>query len=99
MIGKDQEIHKFDGPNFALWKNKMRHVLIQRRQLRLLSGEAKRPEGMINDNREELDLLAMSTIRLFHALVEKIYLTKKLYDLRMEDTHNVASHLNDIDAL
>ena len=64
MTGKDQEIQKFDGSNFALWKNKMRDVLIQKMQLRPLSREAKRPEGMINDNRKELDLLAMSTIRL-----------------------------------
>ena len=42
----------------------MRDVQVQRRKLRTLSGEAKRPEGIINDEWEELDLLVMSTIRL-----------------------------------
>ena len=51
----------------------MRDVLIQRRQLRPLSGEAKRPKGMTNDDWEELDLLEMSTIRLH--LVENVYFT------------------------
>ena len=32
--------------------------MIQRRQLGPLSGEAKRPKGMTNDDWEELDLLA-----------------------------------------
>ena len=31
FLGKDHiEIRKFDGSNFALWKNKMRDVLVQR---------------------------------------------------------------------
>ena len=42
----------------------MRDVFIQRRQLRPLSGETKRHEGMTNDDWEEFDLLAMSTIIL-----------------------------------
>ena len=128
MSGKDHlEIRKFDGSNFALWKNQMRDVLIQRRQLRPLSGEAKRPEGMTKDDWEELDLLAMSTIRLHLAdnvyftvldcdsaeilwtklcntyeketASNKVYLMRKLYDLRMKDNDSVASHLNDFDAL
>ena len=51
----------------------MRDVLIQRRQLRPLGGEAKRPEGMTKDDWEELDLLAMSTIRLH--LADNVYFT------------------------
>ena len=63
MSGKDHlEIRKFDRTNFALWKNQMRDVLIQRRQLIPLSEEAKRSEGMTKDDWEELDLLAISTI-------------------------------------
>ena len=42
----------------------MRDVLIERNKLWSLSGEAKRPEGMINDDWEELNLLTMSTVRL-----------------------------------
>ena len=33
FLGKDHiEIRKFDGSNFALWKNQMRDVLVQRKQ-------------------------------------------------------------------
>ena len=128
MSGKDHlEIRKFDGSNFALWKNQMRDVLIQRRQLRPLGGEAKRPEGMTKDDWEELNLLAMSTIRLHLAdnvyftvldcdsaemlwtklcstyeketASNKVYLMRKIYDLRMKDNDSVASHLNDFDAI
>ena len=45
--------------------------MIQRRQFTPLSGEAKTPEGMTNDDWEELDLLAMSTIRLH--LTDNVY--------------------------
>ena len=55
------------------WKNQMRDVIIQRRQLSPLSGEAKRPKGMNNDRWEELDLLAMFTIRLH--LANNVYFT------------------------
>ena len=48
----------------------MRDVLIQRRKLSPLGGEAK-PQGMSNDDWEELDLLAMSTIRLH--LADNVY--------------------------
>ena len=51
----------------------MRDVLIERNKLWSLSGEAKRPEGMINDDGEELNLLAMSTIKLH--LVHYVYST------------------------
>ena len=74
MSGKDHlEIRKFDGSNFSWWKNQMREVLIQRRQLRPLGGEGKRPEGMSKDDWEEPDLLAMSTIRLH--LADNVYFT------------------------
>ena len=74
MSGKDHhEIRKFDGSNFALWKNQMRDVLIRRRQLRSLDGEANRLEGVTNEDWEELDLLAMSTIRLH--LADNMYFT------------------------
>ena len=74
MSGKDHlEIRKFDRSNFTLWKNQIRDVQIQRRKLRPLGGEAKRLEGMTKDDCEELDPLAMSTIRLH--LAENVYFT------------------------
>ena len=48
---------KLEVANFTLWKNKMKDILIQRRQLRSLGGEVKRPEGMTKDDWEEFDLL------------------------------------------
>ena len=48
-------------------------VVIQIMQLRPLSGEAKRPKGMTNDDWEELNPLAMSTIRLH--LANNVYFT------------------------
>ena len=49
----------------------MRDVLIQRGQVRPLSGEAKTFQGMTNDGWEVLDLLAMSTITLW--LADNVY--------------------------
>ena len=77
---------------------------------------------MTKDDWEELDLLAMSTIRLHLAdnvyftvldcdsaemlctykketASNKVYLMRKIYDLRMKDNDSVASHLNDFDAI
>ena len=128
FLGKDHiEIRKFDGSNFALWKNQMRDVLVQRRQTRPLGGKTKKPDDMDDDDWEELDALTMSTIRLHLAdsvyftvldsknseelwkklcttyeketAANKVYLMRKLYDLRMKDTDSVASHLNQFDAL
>ena len=76
------ETRKFEGSNFALWKNQIRDVQIHRRQLRTLGGEAKRPKGMSNDNWEELDLLAMSTIRLH--LTNNVYFMVLDYDSAWE---------------
>ena len=39
-------------------------VLIYKRHVRSLSGEDKSPEGMINNDQKQLDLMAMSIIKL-----------------------------------
>ena len=67
------EIRKFDGSNSALWKNKMRDVLVPRKQTRPLGGKAKKPDDMDDDDSEELDALIMSTIRLH--LADNVYVT------------------------
>ena len=42
FFGKDHtEIRKFDGFNFALWKNQMRDVLVQRKQTRPLAAKRR----------------------------------------------------------
>ena len=72
--GKEQlEIRKFDGSNFALWKNQMRDVLVQRRQMKPLGGEEKRPDDTDDDDWKELDAMTMSTIRLH--LADNVYFT------------------------
>ena len=59
------DIHKFDGNNFALWKEKMQDVLVQKKQ-RLAIMQATRTEnlGMTQIDWDELVALARSTIRL-----------------------------------
>ena len=72
FLGKDHiEIRKFDGSNFALWKNQMRDVLVQRRKTRSLGSKAKKPDDMDDDDWEELDALTMSTLRLH--LADSVY--------------------------
>jgi hypothetical protein len=74
FLEKDHvEIRKFDGSNFALWKNQMCDVLVQRRQTRPPGGKTKKPVDMDDDNWEELDALTMSTIRLH--LANNVYFT------------------------
>ena len=74
FLGKDHiEIRKFDGSNFALWKNQMRDVLVQIKQTRPLGGKVKKPDDMDDDDWKELDDWTMSTIRLH--LADSVYFT------------------------
>ena len=57
LHGNDHfEIHKFDGFNFALWKNQILKYVDLEKACEALGEESKRPKGMANDDREELDL-------------------------------------------
>ena len=56
------EIRNFDGSNFALWKNHIRDVLVQRKQMRPLGGKSKKSDDMDDDDWEELDALTVTTI-------------------------------------
>ena len=59
------EIEKFSGKNnFELWKLNMWHLLVQQGLQKALDGKRKRPLTMRNDEWEELDSIAFSTIRL-----------------------------------
>ena len=59
------EFEKFCGKNnFELWKLKMRDLLVQRGLQKALQGKIKRPLTMTNDEWEELDSKALSTIQL-----------------------------------
>lgn len=64
---------KFDGTNFSLWKEQIRDVLIQKKQIKPLAGVEAKPANMSEDDWNELDALAKSTIRLH--LAESVYFT------------------------
>jgi hypothetical protein len=59
------EVEKFSGKNsFALWKLKMRDLLVQQGLQKALAGKSKKPTSMTDEDWEDLDARALSTIRL-----------------------------------
>jgi hypothetical protein len=59
------EVEKFSGKNnFALWKLKMRDLLVQQGLQKALAGKIKKPTSMTDEDWEDLDARALSTIRL-----------------------------------
>ena len=65
MSSTKSEIEKFNGKNnFELWKLKMRDLLVQQGLQRALDGKRKKPLTITDDEWEDLDAKALSTIRL-----------------------------------
>ena len=65
MSSSKFEIEKFSGKNnFELWKLKMRDLLVQQGLQKDLDGIRKRPVTMSDDDWEDLDARALSTIWL-----------------------------------
>ncbi|MCO5576917.1 hypothetical protein L7F22_030738 [Adiantum nelumboides] len=69
-------IKKLDGTNFPLWKKQIWHVLVQKKQLKLVKLKVIKlkeikPEDMDKDKWNEMDELALSTIIV--TLVESAY--------------------------
>eukprot|EP01018_Ginkgo_biloba_P027656 Gb_41806 [translate_table: standard] len=59
------EVEKFNGKNsFELWKLKVRDLLVQQGLQKALAGKAKKPTSMTDEDWEDLDARALSTIRL-----------------------------------
>ncbi len=59
------EVEKFTGKsNFALWKLKVKDLLVQQGLHKALDGETKKPATMTTSDWEDLDARALSTIRL-----------------------------------
>jgi hypothetical protein len=59
------EVEKFNGKNrFALWKLKMWDLLVQKGLQKALVGKTKKPTSMTDEDWEDLDARALSTIRL-----------------------------------
>ncbi|KAH7437435.1 hypothetical protein KP509_05G071900 [Ceratopteris richardii] len=99
----------------------------KKRQWKPVNGISKKPDDMDEDDWDELDEMARSTIRLHlvdnvyftvldcesaeelwkklcntyekETASNKVYLMRKLYDLRMKDTDSVDAHLNEFDAI
>jgi hypothetical protein len=98
------EIEKFNGKSFELWKLKMEDLLVERDQW-IAVDPGRTPTGTSADDWKKMDRKAKSTIRLClweklgklyqsKSLVNKLFLRKKLYNLRMRDGDSVAEHLN-----
>ena len=64
------EIKKFDGKNFALWKEMMQDVLIIRRQVEAIR-HSKKPTLMTIEEWKSIDEITRSTIRMH--LAENVY--------------------------
>ena len=70
ISGRGCEIRKFDGKNFALRKEIMEDVLIQRHQIEAIR-HAKAPTGKTPEEWRSVDELARSTIRMH--LAKNVY--------------------------
>ena len=66
-------IRKFDGTNFSMWKEQIKDVLVQKKQLKPILGPTAKLVDMSEEDWAELDALAKSTIRLH--LAESVYFT------------------------
>jgi hypothetical protein len=59
------EVEKFNGKNnFVLWKLKMQDLLVQQGLQKALAGKIKKPTSMTDEDWEDLDARALSTICL-----------------------------------
>ena len=71
------EIRKFDGKNFALWKERMQEVLIIRRQAEAIC-QSDKPTSMSAEEWRSMDKITRSTIRM--------HLTKNFYSSMAKET-------------
>eukprot|EP00253_Pinus_taeda_P034027 PITA_34027 len=79
------EIEKFNGQSFELWKLKMEDLLVDKDQwIAVDPGEAT-----VKDLWDKLGILYQSK-----SLMNKLFLCKKLYNMRMKDGDSVTEHLN-----
>ena len=69
--GTGVEIRKFDGKNFALWKEMMQDVLIIRRQVEAICHSEKLASMTVTKVCKSIDEITRSTIRMH--LVENVY--------------------------
>jgi len=59
------EIEKFNGNgNFGLWQKRVKALMVQQGLHKTLQGKSAKPAGTSNEDWEEIDLKATSTIQL-----------------------------------
>jgi hypothetical protein len=59
------EVEKFSGKNnFKLWKLKIHDLLVQQGMVKVFLGKTKQPTSITDDDRDEMDVRALSAIRL-----------------------------------
>jgi len=59
------EVEKFNGKgNFGLWKKRVKALLVQQGLHKTLQGKSAKLAGTLNEDWEEIDLKAASTIQL-----------------------------------
>eukprot|EP00253_Pinus_taeda_P008714 PITA_08714 len=79
------EIEKFNGKSFELWKLKMEDLLVDKDQWIMVDPGEAMAKGLWDKLR---------TLYQSKSLVNKLFLQKKLYNLRMKDGDSVTEHLN-----
>jgi hypothetical protein len=120
-------VEKFNGQNYQLWKMQMEDYLYQKDLFLPLSGVAKKPTAMKDEEWEILDRKALGTIRLslaasvafniskekttkglMDALAKlyekpsasnKVFLMKRLFNMKMSEGGSVADHLNEFNTV
>ena len=76
-------IEKLDGTNFPFWKEQIYNVLVQKKQVKPIKLEGVKPEGVSQEDWDDLDELARSTILL--TLSKSVYFNVK--DLLEDHVH------------
>eukprot|EP00253_Pinus_taeda_P008788 PITA_08788 len=79
------EIEKFNGQSFELWKLKMEDLLVDKDQWIVVDPGEATAKAMWDK---------LGTLYQSKSLVNKLFLRKKLYNLRMKDGDSVTEHLN-----
>ena len=73
------DVEKFNGKgNFGLWQKRVKALLVQQGLHKALQGKKSKPATMTDDDWEEMDLKAASTIQLC--------LADDMYNVMDEDT-------------
>eukprot|EP00253_Pinus_taeda_P023100 PITA_23100 len=90
------EIEKFNGHIFELWKLKMEDLLVDKDQWIMVDPSTK-PTGVTDEEWETTAKALWDKLGNLYqskSLVNKLFLRKKMYNLRMKDEDSVREHLN-----